>query len=213
IDSLQIGIGSRIFGVNLEKPRHKLEKNLFFDEVAILRSLPSTISVIIKEKVLVAWVDWENENLLLSNEGILLPHLPPTGVRNLPLISGVKPDSTKIGEVSKNKDLILAKDFLLAFDRREDENFVKNDLKTKISQIVVSVNEGMTIFLTSFNTPVIIGSDNFDVKIEKLSTFLKEMENESKSKFDLLEHIDLRYENQIVVKKKVNKNRVSNEKN
>ncbi|MCC7431828.1 FtsQ-type POTRA domain-containing protein, partial [bacterium] len=42
IDSLQIGIGSRIFGVNLEKPRHKLEKNLFFDEVAILRSLPST---------------------------------------------------------------------------------------------------------------------------------------------------------------------------
>ena len=73
----------------------------------------------------------------------------------------------------------------------------------KISDISYSKKSGIIISLIDKSSKVIIGKGNFDKKILVLENFLRDMNN--KIKFENTQYIDLRFDNQVVVKESESK--------
>ncbi|KAA3600433.1 MAG: hypothetical protein DWQ06_09320 [Calditrichaeota bacterium] len=195
LDSLQIPIGEKMFAINTDDFREKLEINPFFEEVSVVRSLPKTITIILQEKSFLAWFINKNTKYLIDKNGDVLPQIKPNQILNLPVISFVNTlqNNSKIDSLSQNNYLLLAVKFL------QNVNLRKDFVTDIISEVKIISNEKIEVYLTSSDVKVIFGKDDFQEKLEYLSSFLKEID--SKDKLDSLEIIDLSYKNQIITKK------------
>lgn len=190
-----IPIGENIFSIDTENIREKLEKNPFFEEVSVVRSLPKTITIKLQEKQLLAWFIDGNTKYLIDKDGDILPQVKPNQILNLPIITLTSKlqNNSKIDSISQNIYLLLAVKFLQKANLRKD--FVKD----VISEVKIVSKDKLEVYLTSSDVKVIFGKDEFQEKLEYLSSFLKEID--SINKLDSLEIIDLSYKNQIITRK------------
>lgn len=195
LDSLQIPIGEKMFALNTNKYRAKLEKIPFFEEVSVVKSLPKTITIILQEKKFLAWLIVKDTKYLVDKDGNVLPQIQPNQILNLPIVSVTSnlQNISKIDNVSQNNFLLLAIRFLQNVNLRND--FVSD----KISEVKIISENKLEVYLTSSDVKVIFSNEGFPEKLEYLSSFLKEID--SNAKLDSLETIDLSYKNQIITKK------------
>lgn len=186
------GKDKRIFDIEIEPYKKKIEENPYVANVSLGRKFPRTIKIELQERIPVAYLVLDKV-YLVDSEGYLLPKLK--GMRNFadcPVITGVPVQDPVIGRKLNAEKLYDALSFLGDFEE------ILPDYKHDLSEIHFTNNGALTLFLSGNGVKIEFGHEEFRSKLIKLRYFLEYYENNSNSK--TLTYINLNYKNQIVVK-------------
>ncbi len=101
--------GMNLFALSFEEIQNELGKVPMVESVELERKLPSTLSVVVKERVPVARVLIHNYKTprLMDRYGVVLPPRVSAKLATLPLIKGLD-DEVRVGERTENRDVDCA---------------------------------------------------------------------------------------------------------
>lgn len=163
-----------------------ITKNPFVEDAQVFRSGSNTYQIEITQRspVLRVWTD--KETYYLDKEGYRMP----TGVKYAALVHIYR------GKISE----IFAKQTLLGFQNYLDTHAFWSEM---IDYVMVNSKEELTLYLRARSGKVYLGKANHVAeKLEKLLLFIEKV---GKHKgMENYESIDLRFDNQVVVKKREN---------
>jgi cell division septal protein FtsQ len=133
--------GVNLFANDLAKVREELENVPLIKEVAIRRSLPDTLEVIISERVALAKVAARTDGyeMMVDREGILLG--PAGRGQSLPTLSGLRISELKVGRILQGNLALDALNALDMCDRTRLKQFIQ------IENIDISDAETMEVRL------------------------------------------------------------------
>jgi cell division septal protein FtsQ len=153
-------------------------------EVRIMKILPSTLKIEIKERTPLALL--KRENLyLIDEEGIHLERIKSRKKLDLPLLV----DSNNFQKDYKEK-LELAWECLRSLSPSEKEQLDVLDL---------SEYKNITVQLKKKKTKLILGNDQFSQKLKEFQKYSARL-----GKFGNLEYVDLRFPDRFIIKPKKN---------
>jgi len=171
--------GIRVFNIDTNEVENIIAKSSYIDNVSISIIYPATVVISVIEEKPIAYCLKENRLKFIDDSGVVMGYVSAEKSLDLPIILDKK----------INDDIVK----FLNISRGVSE-FVYH----KISDISYSRKNGIIISLVDKSSKVIIGEGNFDKKILVLENFLRDMN--TKIKFENTQYIDLRFENQVVVK-------------
>lgn len=99
--------GVNIFQVNLDQAEKRLLANPWIESVAIRRKLPQTIQIAVKERQPSAILLTDQRWLVLDRNGVCIDSVNSLRLYNLPIITGIKPDSTEPGKLASASPLLM----------------------------------------------------------------------------------------------------------
>ena len=183
---------SRLFAVDLFAARQRIEKNAFIRSASVTRDVPDRITIDVEERVPVAALAGERL-LYLDAEGFLLPHILSTQIFDIPVLTGDVHRSELVpGRRAPFPDLRDALALLSAARRFEDA------LYRRISEVHIGSDGEMTLYTAEAGVPVLFGRGEMAEKLAKFDAFWHAfVEHRGAS---ALESIDLRFEDQVVVR-------------
>jgi cell division septal protein FtsQ len=153
-------------------------------DVKIIRNFPSNIKIKIEEREPIALINY-GKVWYTDKEGVLLPMFKAT-YSNLPLVSGIKLDST--GRVDK-QDIERLKKFL---KECKNSNVV---LARHISQLDLSDKNLIKIKLEDYPTIIELSDNNTEMLLQRLQRIISLNSEEDLQKEKIPKKIDLCYEN------------------
>ncbi|MBA4312304.1 MAG: hypothetical protein C0417_06715 [Chlorobiaceae bacterium] len=178
--------------LNLYDIQEKLRVEPFIKNICVTRQYPDAININITERVPIATVN-SKQLRYIDNEGILLPYLETAVKLDLPIINGVKGiENAKIGKAIENSEIHEAIQILqtaLAID---------STMYRFISEVNMKDGDDVLLFSTEAAIPIILGRDNYPAKLLMLQTFWSNYVRLQNT--DRLRQIDLRFNDQVVVK-------------
>ena len=182
---------SNLFKINLKTFKENIESKPHIKDSKIFRSFPSKIEIILVERNPIAVILSDNF-LIIDSDNISLPYV--NFDLTLPVLTNFKDDSDLFvfGEEVQSPSIKTAVRIL---DQLYKEH---SDIYFSISEVSFNENEEFDIILKNGKTRILLGKNDFDLRIKKLNSFKKNIE-----KYDTLENyksVDLRYKNQVVVK-------------
>lgn len=191
IVAFDFGDKSNLFKINLKTFKDNIESKPHIKDSKIFRSFPSKIEIILVERNPIA-VILSNNFLIIDSDNISLPYV--NFDLTLPVLTNFKDDSDLFvfGEEVQSPSIKTAVRIL---DQLYKEY---SDIYFSISEVSFNENEEFDIILKNGKTRILLGKNDFDLRIKKLNSFKKNIE-----KYDTLENyksVDLRYKNQVVVK-------------
>jgi len=191
IVAFDFGDKSNLFKINLKTFKENIESKPHIKDSKIFRSFPSKIEIILVERNPIA-VILSNNFLIIDSDNISLPYV--NFDLTLPVLTNFKDDSDLFvfGEEVQSPSIKTAVRIL---DQLYKEY---SDIYFSISEVSFNENEEFDIILKNGKTRILLGKNDFDLRIKKLNSFKKNIE-----KYDTLENyksVDLRYKNQVVVK-------------
>jgi cell division protein FtsQ len=189
-----IKISDKLYEVDITSRQKRISENPFIKGVTITRNPPSTLVITIIEREPVFFLN-ETDLYPVDNEGYIMPHLKIGKMYDLPIVSGIKVKEKKFGE--KNKDTKINQTILLLEKIKE----IDKNLYHIISEIHFDKNEEIRLHLIKGGSEIVVGKNDFLKKFVYLGGFLRELNKETE--INKIDYIDLRFENQIVVKFKV----------
>ncbi|MGD0152673.1 MAG: FtsQ-type POTRA domain-containing protein [Thermacetogeniaceae bacterium] len=140
-----LGTGINIFQVNLDQAKKRLLANPWIESAAIRRKLPRAIQITVKERQPSAILLADQRWLVLDRNGVCIDSVNSLRLYNLPIITGIKPDTTDPGKlVSANP---LLQPVLAALDL-DVENF--------FSEVNISDGNNLVAY-TRDSVPVLLG--------------------------------------------------------
>lgn len=191
IVAFDFGDKSNLFKINLKTFKENIESKPHIKDSKIFRSFPSKIEIILVERNPIAVILSDNF-LIIDSDNISLPYV--NFDLTLPVLTNFKDDSDLFvfGEEVQSPSIKTAVRIL---DQLYKEY---SDIYFSISEVSFNENEEFDIILKNGKTRILLGKNDFDLRIKKLNSFKKNIE-----KYDTLENyksVDLRYKNQVVVK-------------
>ncbi len=191
IVAFDFGDKSNLFKINLKTFKENIESKPHIKDSKIFRSFPSKIEIILVERNPIAVILSDNF-LIIDSDNISLPYV--NFDLTLPVLTNFKDDSDLFvfGEEVQSPSIKTAVRIL---DQLYKEY---SDIYFSISEVSFNENEEFDIILKNGKTRILLGKNDFDLRIKKLNSFKKNFE-----KYDTLENyksVDLRYKNQVVVK-------------
>jgi len=191
IVAFDFGDKSNLFKINLKTFKDNIESKPHIKDSKIFRSFPSKIEIILVERNPIAVILSDNF-LIIDSDNISLPYV--NFDLTLPVLTNFKDDSDLFvfGEEVQSPSIKTAVRIL---DQLYKEY---SDIYFSISEVSFNENEEFDIILKNGKTRILLGKNDFDLRIKKLNSFKKNIE-----KYDTLENyksVDLRYKNQVVVK-------------
>ncbi len=191
IIAFDFGDNSNLFKINLKTFKENIESKPHIKDSKIFRSFPSKIEIILVERNPIAVILSDNF-LIIDSDNISLPYV--NFDLTLPVLTNFKDDSDLFvfGEEVQSPSIKTAVRIL---DQLYKEY---SDIYFSISEVSFNENEEFDIILKNGKTRILLGKNDFDLRIKKLNSFKKNIE-----KYDTLENyksVDLRYKNQVVVK-------------
>ena len=191
IVAFDFGDKSNLFKINLKTFKENIESKPHIKDSKIFRSFPSKIEIILVERNPIAVILSDNF-LIIDSDNISLPYV--NFDLKLPVLTNFKDDSDLFvfGEEVQSPSIKTAVRIL---DQLYKEY---SDIYFSISEVSFNENEEFDIILKNGKTRILLGKNDFDLRIKKLNSFKKNIE-----KYDTLENyksVDLRYKNQVVVK-------------
>jgi len=191
IVAFDFGDKSNLFKINLKTFKDNIESKPHIKDSKIFRSFPSKIEIILVERNPIAVILSDNF-LIIDSDNISLPYV--NFDLTLPVLTNFKDDSDLFvfGEEVQSPSIKTAVRIL-------DQIYKEySDIYFSISEVSFNENEEFDIILKNGKTRILLGKNDFDLRIKKLNSFKKNIE-----KYDTLENyksVDLRYKNQVVVK-------------
>ncbi len=183
---------SRMYGVDLFEVRRKILAQPFVKSVAVLRQYPDALRLCIEERNPIASVN-NGELLYVDAEGALMPFQALAAKLDLPIISNVDGlQKTPIGEPVANKELHEAIALL------QTAQAIDTSLFHFISEVNMNEGRDITLYSTDIGVPIIVGRGDIGKKLVTLQSFWSNFAKSDRAQ--QLRYIDLRYEDQVIVK-------------
>lgn len=183
---------SKLFEVDLFAVRQRIEKNAFVRSASVNRDVPDRITIAVEERVPVAALAGA-ELLYVDAEGFLLPHILSAHIFDIPVLTGeVRPGGLVAGRRTTSTALRDALT-LLAMARRYDDALYR-----RISEVHIGADGDMTLFTSEAGVRVLFGRGELPSKLAKFDAFWHAyVEHRGAA---ALEYVDLRFEDQVVVR-------------
>ena len=197
--------GDSYFGISLDSIRLRLLNQDYIKDVHIMRKQNNIIHIDIKERQPVAMI-CAPKVYFLDEEGVLLSRIKTNEILDLPVITGTKvTDSVlKINRRVNEPEIELALSLLKLIAE------IDPDMTYLLSEINMNNGNDIFIYTSDYGIPINIGRGSYSQKIKMLSTFWKNIVNQNGS--HKLITIDLRFDEQVVVRWKLNQDKSNSEK-
>lgn len=184
--------GTKLFDVNLAAIRTRIEQNPYVRSVSVNRDGPEGITITVDERVPIAALAG-NALLYIDEDGVVLPAYHSGRVFDLPVLTGALPAAEcapgrRITKAAVREALDLV---LLA---RE----VDDELAQGISEIALREDGDLVVTTADAGIPVVIGRGNLPMKLVKFNAFWREIA--ARRGPQDLQYVDLRFEDQVVVR-------------
>ncbi len=183
-----------IWNIDLESMCKNLEENPFLDYIHIYRSFPDKLVISVIEKKPVALLKVNDTFLTIDKTGMVLPSKIGK-MYDLPLISGNFKGKIGVGRKAGGKRLQFTLSLLNMIIN------VRPKLYSEISEILINEENEVYFFMSRNGIPVKFGKGNWMYKINCLAEILDRLIKDKK--LNEAKYIDLRYQNQIIVGKRI----------
>ncbi len=180
-----------MYAVDLTAVQRNILSNSFVKNVVLQRDAPSTIRVIVEERVPSAIVV-AKEMFYIAADGTLLPFVASTETYDIPVISGL--DS--LAGLRAGQKLISA-DVNEALEIINAAQATGPELYHSISEIRLRKGKDLVLYSFDAGVPIIFGKGDAVKKMVKLDAFRKTFLRNGDSKE--IRYIDLRFDDQVVV--------------
>jgi cell division protein FtsQ len=177
--------------IEADKIAQKLMDLHYIKGVSITRRLPRKLNITIEERVPVAFIYGLGLNLI-DHLGYLMPVPDTSNPWDLPVITGIKERLGNLGKPSSASDTYIALEIL---NYLETENPL---LHAMVSQIDMSRNKYINLFLIRGGATIHIGRDSYQKELYVLKNYL--VNYIDWVELDDIEYIDLRFQDQLIVK-------------
>ncbi len=190
--SAAIPSNSLLFTLDLYAIERRIAKNPYVKSVAVHRDVPNRIRISIEERVPVAAIVLDRL-YYVDAEGCVLPPARSRFIFDLPVLTGDLPAGEFVtGVRTKNRNALDA--LAILFLAQE----INEELYRNISEIHFDENKDPVFYTAEFGIPVAIGRDQIGVNLVKFDGFWKSVV--AKNGAYQLQYIDLRFEDQVVVR-------------
>jgi cell division protein FtsQ len=177
--------------IDLNRLANRLMQEVYIKGVSITRRPPNRLNITLDERKPVAFIYGKGLNLI-DREGYLMPIPESNAVWDLPLITGVRGSLGRLSEKTTVSEVYFVLEML---SRLESENVIVLGM---ISEIDLSAKEFITLYLIKGGVPVRISRATCHKELYILKNWLaNHVDWQNLEKF---EYIDLRFENQLIVK-------------
>lgn len=189
---VKIAKDAQLHEVDLMAVRKNVLSHYFIKDAIVERDLPATIKITIKERSPLAIVNAQ-EVLYLDEDGVVLPHSISKALFDLPILSGVPGTMTlKPGMTLKNADVQEALEILAT------SKLLGKELYYMISEVRLRDGGDIVLYAAEWGVPIIMGKGNIPNKLVRLETFWSDVVRQQGS--ERLQYVDLRFDDQIVVR-------------
>lgn len=183
-------LGTNIFKINTKKLENEIKKDLTLSRVRVIRKLPDKIKIILQRKRPVLLVNLDQlYGLTVEKEIIPLKNISRRW--DIPILSGVHLKSINFYRKLDLPEINRAVDLYKAV-QEVDSTFLD-----RISELDLSNQQNLVLYLLPSGVKVMLGSGYYKHRIARLMAILK-----TEDDYKNLSWVDLRFENQGVVKTK-----------
>ena len=184
--------GEKMYDLDLMVIQKDVASHYFLKDVTVERDLPSTLKISVVERSPLAMIN--NADLLyIDPEGVVLPHSISRELFDLPVISNI-PAAVKVavGTTLHNADVLEALDIL------STAKLVNKELYYLLSEVRLRNGGDLVLYTAEGGVPVLFGRGNSASKLVRLEAFWNTIVRERGTAS--LQYIDLRFNDQIVVR-------------
>lgn len=182
--------GENIFDVNLTDVAKRLESTYAAEDFVVMRRLPDTIAIRLKERIPVALIN-TTELIGVDKEGVPLPHIGASLATQLPIITGVE-DATSLSDSTVKSRLVEGIKLLQNISSQSPSVY------KRISEVNVANISEMGITLIDNGLEVIIGDDDWANKMP----ILEKVINKVPVDVEAVKAIDIRFAEKVFLRKK-----------
>ena len=184
-------VGQSLVWTDMNRWREQLMKSPWVNDVAIRRSLPSTIEVVVSERQPVGIGRLRGELYLFDEHGIILDHYGPQYVDfDLPIVDGLVIRSRDGMQVADEPGAELAARVIAALKARPK-------VADQVSQVDVTDVHNAAVILNHGDSAVIhLGEDQF---LQRLESYL-DLAPTLRERVADIDYVDLRFDDRIYVR-------------
>jgi cell division protein FtsQ len=179
-----------LMALDIDRLRGSLELLPWVKTAIVRRALPDKLLIQIEERIPIAFARMDDSTWLVDEEAILLETKSEqfSGF-NFPVVVGFEAGFESEVLTRNKKRIALYKRLMASLD--ENETGLSND----VSEVHVQDADGISVILNDDTVLVHLGAEQFQ---EKFRRYLA-MSRELRQKYPLLDSVDLRFENQMVI--------------
>jgi len=179
--------------INIDSLASKLMELRYIKGISITKRPPKKLNITVEEYDPVAFIYGKGLNLI-DSDGYLIPIPESQLIWDLPLISGIKEGLGKLGHKTVAADAYLALEIVRYM---EDENPL---LASMVSEINLNNPKIIELHLIKGGTKIRVSRGSFYKELFVLKNYIANyLDWDQLAK---IEYIDLRFENQLIVKEK-----------
>jgi cell division protein FtsQ len=183
-------IGKNIFFIHLSERRKQLEQIPWIEKATVMRILPDQIRVSIVERKPIAFVREGQQIALVDGDGVVLTMSPEAMTQHhysFPVVTGIDP-----------RDAPVSRKTRMAVYRRLIDELDANGqhLSRQISEIDLTDPEDARVLMEDDATLLHFGDEQFLARYQRYKAHIAEW----RQQYPQLSAIDLRYDNQVVLK-------------
>ncbi len=189
---IKVAKNSQLQDVDLMAVRRDILSHHFIKDVVVERDLPATLRVTIEERVPLAIING-SEILYLDEDGVVLPHSISKQLIDLPVLTGIPAESQATpGKTLKSPDIQEALKILAT------SKMVSKELYHMISEVRLRNGGDIVLYAAEHGVPIFFGHGDIASKLIRLETFWNDVVREQGS--EKLQYVDLRFDDQVVVR-------------
>lgn len=190
--------------INIDIIQDRISKHPEVKKVFVSKVLPSELQIEVIEKRPVAILNGDNEMKLVDNELDVFPFKNSNKLYDLPVISGVRVESSPNPKNKYNKEDLRIALFLIINAYKESKAVYNNISEINLSdsgKIIVYLSEDSSPFYFPRNNSAGISNPDYQTlllnKLRVFDSYIKQsLDNHLKKQVN---YVDLRFSNQVVV--------------
>ncbi len=182
----------RLFSVDLDAARRRLEANPFIRSASVTRDAPGRITLTVQERVPVA-VLLTDRRLYIDDSAYVLPAVKTDQLFDLPFLTGGLPAAECQPGRTVKAPAVREALALLASARA-----IGDDLYHEISEVHIGSDAGLLCYTAESGVPVLVGRGALPEKLAKFDGFWKD--HAARQDVQSLQYVDLRFDDQVVAR-------------
>jgi cell division protein FtsQ len=183
-------VGESLIWTDLEVWRHRLLKTPWIRDAAMHRTLPSTVEVVVSERLPVAVGRIHGELYLIDEGGVIIDQYGPQYADfDLPIVDGLTVQSGGDGSTADPARAALAARVMAAIN-------VKPRVGSRLSQVDVSDLHNVSVILNGDTAVIRLGEDQFLPRLESYLDLAAALHERVAD----IDYVDLRFDDRIYVR-------------
>ena len=163
-------IGDNTFLLSLAYHDRRVRDLPFVESVQVTMLSPTEINVIVHEKELVGYIPFQDDNIYINSEGVVMERSAKT-IYGVPCVSGVEFADASAGERLETRSEAGFRTILHALNTLR---------KYDVSVSKVSINENGSVTADYGDVQIILGTNSgYDLKVVKIRNLMNELDGRS----------------------------------